>query len=277
MKEVLIPAISGVLYCVLVGFSFFFRDHLVTYAIASVFVIPAGYFFNRISSVFAFLILPFLLTLLIVLVNTDMMSITMPILGLGILIGYLTGLSVYHARFVFWKWVILAAYLIVSSVILLLLIPHWLLSTSVENNKQVLILPPAISLLNSNKQQLELSNKILVIEFWQSNCSACLRQFSVLDRVHSKYKSTPDVAIIAMNTGNESEEDARATFLNQNSTLFAALDKNQQLARQLAVNSIPVLVIVDRNNRVHWKHNGFYNEEKDILDEEIIKHIEEIR
>ena len=277
MKEVLIPGVSGVLYCVLVGFSFFFRDHFVTYAVASVCVIPAGYFFNRISSIAAFLILPLLLTILIVMVNTDMFSITMPILGLGIVIGYITGYGVFKTRILFWKWIILLLYLLLSTAIVLMMIPHWLLSTSVEDNKQILILPPAISSLSNNGKLLELNNKILVIEFWQSNCSACLRQFSVLDRVQNKYKSSPDVAIIAMNTGVETEDDARATFMNQNSNLFAALDKNQKLARQLAVKSIPVLVIVDRNNRVHWKHNGFYNEEKDILDEEIIKHIEEIR
>ncbi|MGL5892842.1 MAG: TlpA family protein disulfide reductase [Bacteroidia bacterium] len=277
MREVLIPAIAGVLYSILIGFSFSFRDHLVTYAVASVLIIPAGYYFNRIASFLAFLFIPSLLTLIILLVNSAMFSITIPITGVGMLIGYLTGFGVYFTRNYYWKWVIPGIYVLVSTAILFFIIPRWLLSSSVEENKQTLILPPSSALLTDKQQQLELSNKILVIEFWQSNCTACLQQFSVLDRVQEKYKSSSDVAIIAMNTGKESEEQALSAFLKRESKLYAALDNNQQFSNQLAVNDIPVLVIVDRNNRVHWKHNGFYPEERNILDKEIIKHIEEIR
>lgn len=116
-------------------------------------------------------------------------------------------------------------------------------------------------------QLASLKGKTIVFDFWATWCGPCRAQHPLYEEVKRRFKNTPEVVFLSVNT--DEERDGIDTFLKQN-----GWDKKvyfeDGLARMLRISSIPTTVIVDRRGEIFTRMNGYLPERfVDMLTERI--------
>ncbi len=129
------------------------------------------------------------------------------------------------------------------------------------SSKQTVIAAPTYSVLLADGRQLnssDLRGKIVVLAFWATWCLPCLWELPELSAVSSKFQQNPQVIFLAVdaNWGGESPEKARAFFAKRKLTMPWAFD-NGGAAKALSVDSLPTIVVLDRQGRIRFTHYGY--------------------
>lgn len=114
-------------------------------------------------------------------------------------------------------------------------------------------------IINSN----DLKGKVIVLEFWDTNCGPCLQLMPDLVKLSDKYKDNPDVAIIIINAGWESIENAKA-FIDKKAYTFISAYMEKKTSRKLGVSTLPATIIIGKDFNYTFKHLGF--DEKNEMD-----------
>ena len=99
--------------------------------------------------------------------------------------------------------------------------------------------------------------KLTVIDFWASWCRPCLKAMPKLQKVYTEYKSK-GVSFIGVNVdGPRSFSKALPLVNSLNITYPNISDIEGKLKEELEVSSMPTLLIIDHNNKVVFRHEGF--------------------
>lgn len=123
--------------------------------------------------------------------------------------------------------------------------------------------------LDGNAVKLsELKGKVVVLDFWATWCGPCLASFPLLQQVYDKYKSNPDVVILALNTWENEEGAEREAkvkkFVEEKKYTFPVLfDEN--FVYKYGVDGIPTKFVIDKKGMIQFKSVGF--EGSQMLDE----------
>lgn len=111
--------------------------------------------------------------------------------------------------------------------------------------------------------------KVVVLDFWASWCGPCRMAMPVVQQVSEDLKDQ-DVVFFAVNLG-EDKEKIQNFISRLNIKLPVLMDTNGDVATKYRVQSIPKLVIIDKNGIVISGHSGFSPDMKKQLKEEILK------
>lgn len=125
-----------------------------------------------------------------------------------------------------------------------------------------------------------LKGKIVILDFWSSDCGPCIRSMPQMEKFYQKYKNDERVAIYFVNSGWESIEKARnfayakrEHFLffswGENYDLPFAYDNESATMKKFNLNSNPSTVIIDAGFRIHVKHSGYIRDFYDFLNENV--------
>jgi len=114
----------------------------------------------------------------------------------------------------------------------------------------------------------ELKGKVVVLDFWATWCGPCKAAFPFLQRIYEKYKSNPDIVILALNTWENEEGAEREAlvrkFIEENKYTFRVLfDDN--VVYKYGVDGIPTRFVIDKKGMIRFKSVGF--EGSKMLDE----------
>lgn len=131
--------------------------------------------------------------------------------------------------------------------------------------KKKLVNKPAVDFslkgLDGNVVKLSaLKGKVVVIDFWATWCGPCVASFPFLQKVYDKYKSNPDIVILALNTweneeGAEREEKVRE-FMDEKKFTFPVLfDDN--FVHKYGVEGIPTKFFIDKKGMIQFMSVGF--------------------
>lgn len=115
----------------------------------------------------------------------------------------------------------------------------------------------------------DLKGKVAVFSFFASWCDPCKTMFPAFQELYSLYKSNPDVEVVAVNTleNEKLSKDDLKRFVVQNDIAFpVARDVMDIMPRQMGVNGIPTIAILDKKSRVRFLVKGFSNNEKLLED-----------
>ncbi len=109
----------------------------------------------------------------------------------------------------------------------------------------------------------ELEGKVVILDFWATWCPPCLKEFPHFQEVYEKYNDHPDVVFLSINTAwrKEKIEDARRFIKTNGYTMQTVFDSGSKITSLLKVESIPTILIVDKNSKIQVKRVGFYNPE----------------
>lgn len=126
------------------------------------------------------------------------------------------------------------------------------------------------------KMVKEARGKVVVVDYWSTQCGPCIKEFPNLVKLHNERK--PDVTCISFNmdfTGRGKPEDAKEVvheFLKgQNATLFNVIsrDKDDNIyGKKISSYSIPVVQIYDRQGNLRKEFDdslGEFTYAKDVL------------
>lgn len=103
----------------------------------------------------------------------------------------------------------------------------------------------------------ELSDKIVILDFWATWCGPCAMQAPILDRVARRYPD--EVVVLGINVG-ESPAKA-ASYATQKGLSYPILADQQGEAQALyGASTLPTVVIIDKKGRIKTLVRGLVRE-----------------
>jgi thiol-disulfide isomerase/thioredoxin len=168
------------------------------------------------------------------------------------------------------------------------LIPLYLIPTSL--NAQTVLAPKDsnetapdfkfVTLSGENISSENLKGKIVVLDFWSSDCTPCVKSMPQMEEFFQKHKNDKRVAIYLVNSGWESMEQAktfagrkREHFLlfswGQKYDLPFAYDHESATMKKFKLDSNPSTIIIDAGFRIHVRHSGYIKDFYDFLNEQV--------
>ncbi len=169
--------------------------------------------------------------------------------------------------------------LILISFVSLILFPNyfvWYYNHDAEKNVNY----HYIDVINFKQEQVVLDkSKIVVLDFWSTNCGICFKKFPDLENIYAKYKNNNKVAIYAVHVPTKGDVFNKSIkLLDKYNYHFPKLYAKslQQVEDSLKFNTFPHLMII-KNGKI--RYDGFLvtAEESVIynIDDEIDKLLKE--
>ncbi len=105
----------------------------------------------------------------------------------------------------------------------------------------------------------EYAGKIVLVDFWASWCVKCLREIPAIRQVHAEF-AEQGFAVISVNmdenlaNGREFVQQQSFPWRSFHSDDPTAIGFQSALARQMGVNAIPFMMLIDRDGRIAALH-----------------------
>jgi len=118
-----------------------------------------------------------------------------------------------------------------------------------------------------NLRLQEQRGQVVMINFWATWCGPCRQEMPHLTRLYDKYRNAGFVML-----GVNVDDDARrATDLATKLGLKfpVLLDTDKSVSRLYDLGTMPTSVLVDRNGRVRYVHNGYVAGYEDLYEKQI--------
>ncbi|WP_126973192.1 redoxin domain-containing protein [Gynurincola endophyticus] len=115
--------------------------------------------------------------------------------------------------------------------------------------------------VNGNKKTLaSYKDKIIVLNFWFTECAPCIKEMPYLNSLTEKYKDK-DIVFVSM-TFNKQEEVKK--FLKKHTFKFENLTDAREIVEGYGVSSYPLTLIADKNKIIQYVRTGEANEELEV-------------
>jgi peroxiredoxin len=108
----------------------------------------------------------------------------------------------------------------------------------------------------------DLQNKIVLLDFWDTRCVNCIKQFSEYEKLYHQYKQNPNVKILAVNTAiiDSLEGVQNFKFLKKYSFDFV-IDDKATFTKPFNIQAVPQSFLIDKKGMVRLIHSGYSDEE----------------
>jgi thiol-disulfide isomerase/thioredoxin len=102
------------------------------------------------------------------------------------------------------------------------------------------------------------AGKILVLDFWATWCTPCVRSFPEVEKLYIRYRDDPRVAVIALNTSWRGDTfDMAKDYARDHQLRFPiAFDRGGRITSLLSIRSIPTTVVFDKSGALRLRHTG---------------------
>ncbi len=116
-------------------------------------------------------------------------------------------------------------------------------------------------------------NKVLLIDFWASWCSPCIKSMPFFNSLYNDYQKQ-GFEIIAINVDEDSE--AAQQFLKSNPVDYPIrFNSNGECPASFGVRAMPSSYLVDKTGRVRIVHLGYREGDQASIREQITKLLSE--
>jgi peroxiredoxin len=111
-----------------------------------------------------------------------------------------------------------------------------------------------------NVRLSEHRGEVVVLAFWSSNCSTCGSELAAINRSYSTYR-TAGLAVFGISV-EDSRRHARE-FARIHRVGFQMLDDPaEDVSRLFDVDSLPMVVLIDRNGTIRDVHHDFGSQDE---------------
>lgn len=112
----------------------------------------------------------------------------------------------------------------------------------------------------------DLRGKIVVLDFWATWCSPCLKTMPLLD-VWTRAKASRDLEVFSINTWESpSEADKVRAFMQDKGYAMTLLFGNNELPKAYGFDGIPFICVIDQSGNIAYEHSGYSPELPELLD-----------
>jgi len=92
-----------------------------------------------------------------------------------------------------------------------------------------------------------LMNKVVVLDFWNTSCGNCYRQFPKFQKLYDRYKSNPEIQFFALNKPMRGDTAGQAfAELKGKYTFPIMVPEMDTLPKVFGVHSYPTTIVLDR-------------------------------
>ena len=138
---------------------------------------------------------------------------------------------------------------------------------------------PSVTLKDINGKTVRtdtLSNngKPMIISFFATWCKPCNRELDAISEVYEEWQQETGVKLVAISIDQAQNINKVKPLVDQNEWPYETvlLDPNSELKRQLGIQMIPYVLIVDGEGKIVYKHNGY----TEGAEEELIEKVREL-
>ena len=141
--------------------------------------------------------------------------------------------------------------------------------TAMYADKQRDIMVPDLSvrLLDGKKVRLSalLEEGPLLVSFWATWCAPCKKEMIFLEKFHQKYNEN-SFRVLAISTDSpKSMSKVKSYIRAKKYTFLVGIDPNQEIAKKMNALLMPTTLILNKDRKVSWYHQGFIpGDEKEI-------------
>ena len=154
------------------------------------------------------------------------------------------------------------------------IIPLLIVSFLFSDKKRDMMLPDlTIKLINGKKTRLStlLEDGPILVEFWATWCAPCKKEMIFLDEYHKKY-SDRGFRVLAISTDSPKSMSKIKSYIRaKKHTFLVGLDPNQEVAKKMNAMVMPTVLLVDKDRKVSWFHQGFVPGDEKEIEAQIIK------
>jgi len=141
--------------------------------------------------------------------------------------------------------------------------------TAIYADKQRDIMLPDLSVKLLDGKQVRLSVLLeegpLLVSFWATWCAPCKKEMIFLEEFHQKY-SENSFRVLAISTDSpKSMSKVKSYIRAKKHTFLVGIDPNQDIAKKMNALLMPTTLILNKEQKVSWFHQGFIpGDEKEI-------------
>jgi len=141
--------------------------------------------------------------------------------------------------------------------------------TAMYADKQRDILLPDLSVRLLDGKQVRLSALLeegpLLVSFWATWCAPCKKEMIFLEKFHQKYNEN-SFRVLAISTDSpKSMSKVKSYIRAKKHTFLVGIDPNQEIAKKMNALLMPTTLILNKDRKVSWYHQGFIpGDEKEI-------------
>lgn len=123
---------------------------------------------------------------------------------------------------------------------------------------------PTSIFINKEKDTVLLKkDKILVLDFWTTNCGICFRKFPEFEKIKNKYNNNGKIEFYAVNVPVNNEVfDKRVSKIEQYNYSFSKLYTTNEVENKLNIESYPQLIVI-KNDTI--RYTGTFSTNKALL------------
>ncbi len=115
--------------------------------------------------------------------------------------------------------------------------------------------PFSLTDMNGNVVNLaELSDKVIVLNFWFINCNPCRKEIPELSEMAEEYKNDSRVGFYAVALDGKEQLEV---FLQKLPFSYTILPNGRSVAAQYSITGFPTNVVVDRNSKIAFVSKGY--------------------
>ena len=141
--------------------------------------------------------------------------------------------------------------------------------TAIYADKQREIMLPDLSVKLLDGKQVRLSVLLeegpLLVSFWATWCAPCKKEMIFLEKFHQKYNEN-SFRVLAISTDSpKSMSKVKSYIRAKKYTFLVGIDPNQEIAKKMNALLMPTTLILNKDRKVSWYHQGFIpGDEKEI-------------
>ena len=136
-----------------------------------------------------------------------------------------------------------------------------------EKQRDIMLPDLSVKLLDGKQVRMSalLEEGPLLVDFWATWCAPCKKEMIFLEEFHQKYNEY-GFRVLAISTDSpKSMSKVRSYIRAKKHTFMVGLDPNQEIAKKMNALLMPTTLILSKDRKVSWYHQGFIpGDEKEI-------------
>ena len=134
---------------------------------------------------------------------------------------------------------------------------------------------PSVTLTDMNGKKVNVADlgktgQITVLDFWATWCVPCKKELNNINEMYDEWKKKYNVSIVAVSIDDSrSSVKVKPYVEGQRWSYTVLLDVNQDLKRELNIQSVPFTLVVDQNGKIVYSHSGYTEGDENILEDAI--------
>ena len=136
-----------------------------------------------------------------------------------------------------------------------------------DQQRDIMVPDLSVRLLDGKKVRLSalLEEGPLLVSFWATWCAPCKKEMIFLEEFHQKYNEN-NFRVLAISTDSpKSMSKVKSYIRAKKHTFLVGIDPNQEIAKKMNALLMPTTLILNKDRKVSWYHQGFIpGDEKEI-------------